>query len=201
MVENQQAVQPASTDIAFLERELTFDEFLAIYKDNISIRNCLPEFFGDLCRGWTQQTLRENHMGMTKRGTVPLKLWYESVLDMRSISNKRQACKDLFEWLDYKKLGRICTLELFAVMVFSLDGTKEIIAQNIMLFFGFQNENEFQRGELHFFFDCLFRGLCNLTTLQNEKLPSHRGFAVNQDDIAKLVDQIFPQKKESVDRQ
>ena len=102
---------------------------------------------------------------MTKRGTVPLKLWYESVMDMRSISNKRQACKDLFEWLDYKKLGRICTLELFAVMVFSLDGTKEIIAQNIMLFFGFQNENEFHKGELHFFFDCLFRGLCNLTIL------------------------------------
>lgn len=118
-------------------------------------------------------------MGMTKKGTIPLKLWYGSDVDMRNISNKRGACKELFEWLDYKKLGRICTMELFAVMVFSLEGLKEVTAQNIMLFFGFQSETEFHKGELHFFFDCLFRGLCNLTVLTNEKKSSRRGYSVS----------------------
>ena len=161
----------------------------------------MPEFFGDLCRGWTQETFRQIYMTMTKKGSVPLKLWYESVADMRMISNKRQACKDIFEWLDFKHLDRINTLELFAVIIFSLEGTQEITASNIMLFFGFQSETEFYRGELHFFFDCLFRGLCNLTVLQNETLPSHRGYYISQEEIAKLVDQIFPHKKEVVERQ
>ena len=118
-------------------------------------------------------------MGMTKKGTIPLKRWYESDVEMRNISNEQGACKELFEWLDYKKLGRICTMEIFAVKIFSLEGLKEVTAQNIMLYFGFQSETEFLKGELHFFFDCLFRGLCNLTILTNEKRSSRRGFSVS----------------------
>ena len=140
-------------------------------------------------------------MTMTKKGSIPLKLWYEDVLEMRNISNKRDACKAIFEWLDYKKLDRINSMELFAVIIFSLDGTSEITASNIMLFFGFQSDTEFYRNELHFFFDCLFRGLFSLTVLNDETLPIHRGYYISQTEIAKLVDQIFPYKKEVVDRQ
>ena len=120
---------------------------------------------------------------------------------MRNISNKRQACKELFEWSDFKKLNRICSLEIFATIIFSLEGTTEILGQNIMPFFGFQSETEFYRGELHFFFDCLFRGLCNLTVRKEDSFPQHRSFYVSQAEIKKIVDGIFPDNKESVDRQ
>ena len=130
MVESQsaQAIPPQSNDITEHSKELSFNQFAALYQDKIQHRNCLPEFFGDLCRGWTQETFRQIYMTMTKKGSVPLKLWYESVVEMRNISNKRQACKDLFDWLDYKHLDRISTLELFAVIIFSLEGTQEITA-------------------------------------------------------------------------
>ena len=168
MVESPNPQTKNNFDITDSQKELTFNQFIDIFRDKIYYRNALPDFFGDLCRGWTQETFRQIYMTMTKRGSVPLKFWYESEVEMRNISNKRQACKELFEWVDFKKLNRICSLEVFATIIFSLEGTTEIVGQNIMLFFGFQSETEFYRGELHFFFDCLFRGLCNLTVRKED---------------------------------
>jgi hypothetical protein len=49
-------------------------------------------------------------MTLTKKETVPLKLWLDSPDEMRIISNKRQQIVDLFEWLNFKKHDRIDTL-------------------------------------------------------------------------------------------
>ena len=64
-------------------------------------------------------------MTMTNRKTSPIKLWLESPTEMRMISNKRPQLNELFKWLDYRDLGRISTLELFAVMIIAVDGVAE----------------------------------------------------------------------------
>jgi hypothetical protein len=71
---------------------------------------CLPEFFLEICQGWTQETLKQLVLTMTKKGSIPLPLFYENVTDMRSISNKRQALAELYQWLNYKGVDRIDTL-------------------------------------------------------------------------------------------
>ena len=67
---------------------------------------------------------------------------------------------------------------------------------DILLFFGFQSQTEFFRDELHFYFDCLFRGLMNLVITKGERLPKYRGYYVNHQDIAKLVKKVFPERTE-----
>ncbi len=67
---------------------------------------------------------------MTKRNNAPLKLWIESPTEMRNISNKRPELAQLFDWLDYKKLGRINTLELFSVIIIAVEGNMEQIVQS-----------------------------------------------------------------------
>jgi hypothetical protein len=66
-------------------------------------------------------------MTMTKKESVPLKLWMDSAEEMRIISNKRQSLVELFEWLDFKKLKRIDTMQLFAAIVCSIDGRPDQI--------------------------------------------------------------------------
>jgi len=70
-------------------------------KDNLKVY-CLPDFFLDLCQGWTHETLQQVYMTITKKQSAPLKLWMDSAEEMRTISNKRQTLAELFEWLDFK---------------------------------------------------------------------------------------------------
>ena len=137
---------------------------------------------------------------MTKRNNAPIKLWIDSPTEMRLISNKRPQLAEIFSWLDYRGLGRINTLELFAVILIAINGPMETIVSNIMLFFGFQSQQEFYRDELHFFFDCLFRGLMNLVITKGETMPAHRGKYVSHPEIVKLVKKVFGDKTESIER-
>ena len=66
-------------------------------------------------------------MTMTKKESIPLKLWMDSAEEMRIISNKRQSLVELFEWLDFRQLKRIDTMQLFAAIVCSIDGRPEQI--------------------------------------------------------------------------
>lgn len=61
-------------------------------------------------------------MTMTKKNSIPIKLWIESGDEMKLISNKRQSLLELFDWMDYRKLNRIDTLELFAVIIVAVVG-------------------------------------------------------------------------------
>lgn len=78
---------------------------------------------------------------------------------------------DLFAVMDVRKLGRIDSLELYAVILISIEGKFEIILNNIINIFGFSNPSEFSRDECHFFLDCLFRGLMKLLIPKKEKKP------------------------------
>ena len=69
-------------------------------------------------------------MSMTKKNNAPIKLWIESPQEMRVISNKRPQLAALFEWLDYKQLGRINSMELFAVILIATKGGPELIIQS-----------------------------------------------------------------------
>lgn len=72
---------------------------------------------------------------------------------------------------------------------------------DIMLFFGFSNEQEFSRDEFCFFLDCLLRGLMNLTLRHKEKKPEYLGCRVKQADLQLIVKKVFPDKKDSIERQ
>ena len=86
------------------------------------------------------------------------------------------------------------------MMLIAVEGTAEAVVQNIMQFFGFQSFEDFYRDELHFFFDCLFRGLCNLVITRGNQLPEQRGKYVSQVEIVKLVKKVFGDKTESYER-
>ena len=77
--------------------------------------------------------------------------------------------------MDTSNVGRIDTMELFATILLSIDGKLETILSNMMIIFGFSNENEFSRDEFHFFLDCLFRGLLKLLIPKGFRKPVHPG--------------------------
>ena len=87
-------------------------------------------FFAIMVLIGTQETIKSIFMSMTKRNNAPIKLWIESPQEMRVISNKRVQLAEIFEWLDYKQLGRINTLELFAVILTAISGSQEMIVQS-----------------------------------------------------------------------
>jgi hypothetical protein len=64
---------------------------------------------------------------MTKKGTAPIKLWFDSPEEMSILSNKRVSLIEIFKLLDTQGLGRIDTLELFAVILISIEGKFEVI--------------------------------------------------------------------------
>jgi len=64
---------------------------------------------------------------MTKKGSAPIKLWFDSSEEMMILSNKRNALIDIFKLLDCNNMGRIDTLELFAVVLISIDGKFETL--------------------------------------------------------------------------
>ena len=108
------------------------------------------------------------------------------------------------------KLGRIDSLEVFAPIAISTQGTWNTLLQNIMAIFGFGAVTEFSRDEFHFFIDCLFRGLFKLlivkpqgyryTSGRKKLVPMHPGRKLAPADIEKLVSQIFPSNIDILDR-
>ncbi len=72
--------------------EMSLAEFKAIYFKTLTVdeyQQCLPECFSDLCSGWTQETLRQVILTLTRNGSAPIKLWYDSAEEMCALSNKR----------------------------------------------------------------------------------------------------------------
>lgn len=173
-----------------VENEISLQKFHELFDNNLPTF-CLPEFFAEIVQGWTQETLKQVNMTLTKKGTMPLTLWFDSVDQMRPITNKREHLIQLFKWLDYRNFNRIDTLVLFAITLVAIDGKPEQLSNNIMLFFGFSSEETFHRDEFHFFLDCLFKGLLALTINGKNKQPLHRGWFVTQVDIEKLVSKVF----------
>ena len=64
-------------------------------------------------------------------------------------------------------------------------------------------KNMFLKDEFHFYLDTLFTGIMNTGVVQGEKEPikEFRGKRVYQNDIEKLVDEIFGPEDEALDRQ
>ena len=145
-------------------------------------------------------------MTMTRKGVAPIKLWFDNPEEMTVLSNKRNALNDIFKLMDtninfmYNSMGRIDTMELFGPILISIQGKFETILHNMMLIFGFGNENDFSRDEFHFFLDCLFRGLNKLLIPQKHKKPLNPGRKVLSVDIEALVSQIFPSNIDIIDR-
>ena len=65
-------------------------------------------------------------MTMTKKQTVPLKLWFDSADEMRCFSNKQDRLQQLFDHLNHRQLQRIDTLQLFAVILIAVPGKPEV---------------------------------------------------------------------------
>ena len=78
-------------------------------------------------------------------------------------------------------------MELFAPILISIQGKFETILSNIMMIFGFNNENDFSRDEFHFFLDCLLRGLLKLLIPKGEKKPINSGKKLACQSIETLV--------------
>jgi hypothetical protein len=71
-------------------------------------------------------------MTMTKKNSIPIKLWIETNNndDMKQLSNKRQQLLELFDWLDFRKLGRVDTLEICAIIIMSVVGSHDTLVQS-----------------------------------------------------------------------
>jgi len=138
-------------------------------------------------------------MTITRKGASPIKLWFDSPEEMYGLSNKREALAKIFAIMNYRKIGRIDTLELFATILISLQGKFEIIIQNIMAMFCFHSENDFSKDEFHFFLDCLTRGLNTFAIPMGHKSPINSGRRLKPSELEILVAQIFPKNIAAVD--
>ena len=67
---------------------------------------------------------------MTKKETIPFKLWFDSVDEMKLISNKKDRLIELFKWLDFKEIGRIDTLQLFSVVFIAVAGQPDTVLKS-----------------------------------------------------------------------
>ncbi len=106
---------------------VSLSEFKQLYVNKNSLKKyCLPEFFLDLASGWSQETVRQVYMTMTKKQAIPMKLWFDTAEEMRIISNKKQQLSELFNWLNFKGLNRIDTMQLFAVIVIAVADKPEV---------------------------------------------------------------------------
>lgn len=65
---------------------------------------------------------------------MPIKLWFDSPEEMIVLSNKRNALVEIFKMMDTSKLGRIDTMELFAVILISIEGKFEILLNSKILY-------------------------------------------------------------------
>jgi len=179
--------------------EVPFQIFVDKFKDNLNHRS-LPDCFQDICSGWTQETLRQNILQMSKKGVAPIKLWFDSPQEMMVMTNKAQTIETLFKYLDYKGLGRIDSMELLTVIALASDGKIEILLGNIMNMFGFSSSTSFSKDECYFFLDCMFRGIMKLVTPIGEKKPIFAGKRIAHRDLEDLALEIFPMKKYEVER-
>ena len=157
--------------------------FINTYKENLKEPQCHPDCLGELCGGWSQETFRQIVLKMTKKGKIPIKLWFDSAEEMAVLSNKKNALAEIFNYMDTKKRGRIDTMELFALIFLALEGKMETKLNNAMNFFGFNHRSEFARDEFHYYLDCLFRGIMKFAIPSGSKTPTMAGKNVRQGDI------------------
>lgn len=68
------------------------------------------------------------------------------------------------------------------------------------MIFGFEYLEKFTRDEFHYFLECFFMGICSLVICTGHEMPHKRGTGLREEDIAKLVDQVFPTKKQIIER-
>ena len=119
---------------------------------------------------------------------------------MLMLSNKREALKDIFACLDVEHIGRIDTMELFAVIFLALEGKYEMKVINAMNIFGFSSDSEFSRDEAHFYFDCLFRGIMKFAIPQGHSVPILAGKHIKNSDITNFVDLLYPGQVQMLER-
>eukprot|EP01022_Parablepharisma_sp_SALTPOND_P004480 TRINITY_DN120372_c1_g1_i1.p1 TRINITY_DN120372_c1_g1~~TRINITY_DN120372_c1_g1_i1.p1 ORF type:complete len:684 (-),score=40.78 TRINITY_DN120372_c1_g1_i1:1858-3909(-) len=119
--------------------------FLDFYVNKLREPSCLPEPLMDICGGCkinstklkigTQETFRQLCLKCTKNGKVPLKLWFDSYEEMEVLSRKSNSLRTLFSifdaekiriFMDKRKVDRIDTLELFAVIIMALPSDLEL---------------------------------------------------------------------------
>jgi hypothetical protein len=99
------------------------------------------------------------------RGSSPFPLIYSSPLEMKDLSKKADSVKNIFNHLNYRKVGRISSLELIALILLSINGSLESMMKNVIMIFGFTDTETQQRitqDEFNFFIDCLFKGILAL---------------------------------------
>ena len=96
-----------------------------------------------------------------------LPIVYSSSEQMASLSNKRDDLQNIFEHLNHRKLGRIDALELYSSCLLACDGRFEDFLNNMILIFGFTDQDHnlsITSEEFHLFLDSLLRGVMKFVT-------------------------------------
>ena len=102
----------------------------------------------------SQETFKQNIQKITKKGTNPLPLWFDSPESMDGISNKLGSLQECFKIMDVRKKSnsendiflnifkdRIDAYELFAVMLLMVEGAFETKLGSNFYFFEHENDN------------------------------------------------------------
>jgi hypothetical protein len=104
-----------------------------------------------------------------------------------------------------KKTARIDSLELFAVLLFCVDGKVESLWEGkctvllitcvflgmVTIFSWAEPDQRLHRFEFYYFLDSFFRGLLSLIVLKGNQMPAKRGYMVNAEEIEKVVNQVY----------
>ena len=97
--------------------EVTFKSVLDEYTNNLKEPSCIPTCMEEICGGCklidcyesnnmrigSQETFKQNIQKITKKGTNPLPLWFDSPESMDGISNKLGSLQECFKLMDVRK--------------------------------------------------------------------------------------------------
>mmetsp|Transcript_21496 Transcript_21496/g.24968 ORF Transcript_21496/g.24968 Transcript_21496/m.24968 type:complete len:253 (-) Transcript_21496:72-830(-) len=148
---------------------VSFKYFKDEYHKNLKTPSCLPPFIEELCGGWSQETYKQVIQKITKKGSTPLPLYFDSPQSMESMSNKSGALAELFKNMDTLKKGRIDAYEVFSFITFIVNGEFENVFSTVVEIFGTEKPNSITQDEMYYFFDSVFRAMFKLLLKKNSK--------------------------------
>ena len=146
---------------------ITFESFFNIFCASLGYSHyefLIEPNFTDICSGWKQDTFKQVAGKMTKNGSQPMPLVFNSTQQMQCVSNKTEALQNIFNHLNYQKLDRIDAQQFIACILTSIDGKFESFIKNVVLIFGYQEANTITQPEFENFMDNMCCGVMNIVT-------------------------------------
>jgi len=171
---------------------VSFKYFKDEYYEKLKTPSCLPVCVEELCGGWSQETYKQVIQKITKKGSTPLPLYFDSPQSMEYMSNKGGALAELFKMMDTNKKGRIDAYEVFSFITLIVNGEYDNVFHTVVEIFGTEKPNSITPNEMYYFLDSVFRAMFKILVKKGAKPTSKlQDKRLSDEDLKMLVKKLF----------